>query len=243
LNLIPVSREPWRDFQGHFGELPRATGLLFVAVSMIGLAPDGLAKRDARLGEIDVDIEAPAQPIGDDFKVQFALRGDQRLVQFGIDAKMKRRVFVLQCREPGSDAVFFAACLRLQCRVNARLRILDARQPHRSARGTKRVARVRTFQLHHRAEVARVETADRLAIASVKNVNLSETFGDIPAGVQHFHARRNAAGINAKEGQLAEMFLGHRLENLRHGFGTIERDLHLRVIRIDRLHPLPIDGR
>ena len=88
------------DAHPDLGELARAAGLLFVAVFGFALALDRLAVFHARLGQFHVDIVTAAQTVGHDFQVQFALRGNDRLVQFRVHRIEKRRVFLVQAR-PG----------------------------------------------------------------------------------------------------------------------------------------------
>ena len=53
-------------------------------------------------------VVPPAQPVRDDFEVQFALSGEDGLMQFRVHEIKERRVFVVQRGQARSDFVFLA---------------------------------------------------------------------------------------------------------------------------------------
>ncbi len=85
------------------------------------------------------------------------------------------------------------------------LRVLHLGQLDRARGGAQGVAGVRVLQLDNRANVAAVQVLDRVAVASVENVNLPDALGDLPVGVEKFHAGFERARINAEKGQFAKM--------------------------------------
>ena len=91
-------------------------------------------------------------------------------------------------------------------------------------RRAERVAGVRVLELHHRADVAGAERGDVFAALAVEQENLADAFGDLAVAVEQIRAAAELAGIDAEEGQLAEVRLAHRLENVGDRFAAIEGD-------------------
>ena len=180
-----------------------------------------------------MNVEPPPKTLGDDFEMQFALRGNDRLVQLGIDAENKGRIFVVQRREARGHFVLLTLRLGLQRGVNVRVRIFRRGKFHRMIRGAKRVAGVRVLELHHRANVARAETRHRLARLAVEQINLPDAFGDVAVGVEQIAAGRDVPGINPEERKLAEVLFVHRLEHLQHRLGAAE--CHFQLVAAARV--------
>ena len=156
------------DAHPDFGELARAAGLFFVAVFGFAFALDRLTIFHARLGEVDMDVVSAAQTVGDDFQMQFTLRGNDRLVQLAVHDIKKRRVFLVQRGEAGGDLILLAFHAGDERGVDVRLGINHLRQRHRMFQRAERVAGVRVLELHHRADVARTERVDGLAGLAVE---------------------------------------------------------------------------
>src|SRR5437016_12134414 len=95
---------------------------------MLGTAMNRFAIRHTRLDEVEMKVEPPPQTLSDHFEMQFALRGNDRLVQLRIGAEHEGRIFVVQCRKPRGHFVLFTPCLRLQRGVNARARIFRSEE-------------------------------------------------------------------------------------------------------------------
>ena len=127
--------------------------------------------------------------------------------------------------------------------MNVGLGINHLGQGHGLFRVAQRVAGVRVPEFHGRGDVAGAEGVDRLAGLAVEQINLSDALIHLAIAVIQVHAGGNRPGIDAKERQLAEMRLGHRLENIKHRFRIVQADLHFRVVGIDRLDFLAVHGR
>src|SRR5262249_50859190 len=98
------------------------------------------AKRHTRLDEIEMQAEPPPKTLRDHFEMQFALRGNDRLVQLRIDTENKCRIFVVQRRESRGHFVLFTSYLELQRGVNVRARIFRHGKFDWVIRRAKRVA-------------------------------------------------------------------------------------------------------
>ena len=149
------------DAHPDFGELAGAAGLFLVAVFRVALGLDGFAVADARLDQLDVDVVAPAEAVGDDFEVQLALGGDDGLAQLGIHHVKEGRVFVVQGRQAGGDFVFLALDAALERGVDVGLGIFDFGQRDGLLGAAERVAGVGVLELDHRADVAGAERRAR----------------------------------------------------------------------------------
>src|ERR1700730_7073557 len=73
-----------RNSKKHLGELSCAARLFFVAIIRLGARFDRFAKAHARLDQVEMHIESAPKPIGNNLEVEFALRGDNSLVQFRV---------------------------------------------------------------------------------------------------------------------------------------------------------------
>ena len=244
LNAMPELRARGRELERDFGELPCAAGLLLVPIRVLGAALNRLAIRHARLDEVEMNVEPPPQTLGDHFEMHLALRGNDRLVQLGIDAKNKGRIFVVQRREARGHFVLFALRLELQRGVNVRPRIFRHGKLHRMIRGAKRVAGMRVLEFHRRANVARTETRRLLARLAVEQKNLPDAFRGVAAGVEQIAAGPDLPGIDPEERKLAEVFFVHRLEHLQHRLGAADFHFHRgAAARVFCIHLLAIERR
>ena len=98
----------------------------------------------------------------------------------------------------------------------------------------ERVAGVRVLELHDRADVARAERVNGLAGLAVEQENLADALGDFAVAVEQIRAGGHRAGIDAEKRQLAELRLGHVLEDVGHGLGVVEDDLGLIAVGVNR---------
>src|SRR2546430_11269312 len=154
-----------------------------MSIRVVRAAMNRFAKRYTRLDEVEMKPEPPPKALSDHFEMQFALRGNDRLMQLRIDTENKCRIFVVQRREPRGHFVLFTLRLGLQRGVNVRARIFRHGKFHRMIRGAKRVAGVRVPELYRRANVARTETRHRLARLAVWQKNLPDAFADLALGL------------------------------------------------------------
>ena len=70
------------------------------------------------------------------------------------------------------------------------------------------------------------------AITAIENIKLADALGYAAVGIEKFHARLEAPGINAEKRKLAEMRLGHRLENMGHRLRVGQLDFGRRAAGI-----------
>src|SRR6202011_2195871 len=142
---IPCCR---RNSQKHLCELSCAARLFFVAIIRFGIRLDRFAKAHTWLDKIDVDVESAAKSLRNDVEMESALRGDDRLAEFGVRHELKRGILTMQCGESGRNFVFLALGPRLQRCVERRFWIIRRRKFHGSVRQAQRVPSVRVFELY-----------------------------------------------------------------------------------------------
>jgi hypothetical protein len=82
-----------------------------------------------------------------------------------------------------------------------------------------------------------------LANLAVEQENLADALGDLAVAVEEIRAGRHAAGIDAEERELAELRLGHVLEDVGHGFRVVENDLGFIAVGVNRRDVLTVNGR
>ena len=100
--LVPVER---LEHDLAVAELAAAAGLLLVAALRARLLADRLEVRDARLVQLDVDAEAPLEPLDRDLDVHLREAGEQLLAGLLVAAEVERRVLLgeaAQRRSPSS---------------------------------------------------------------------------------------------------------------------------------------------
>src|SRR5207245_3828028 len=82
-------------------ELAAPAGLLLVAALRARLPANRLEIRDARRVQLDLDVEAPLQPLDRDLDVDLAHAGDQLLARLLIAAEVQRRILLGQPAQAG----------------------------------------------------------------------------------------------------------------------------------------------
>ena len=76
--------------------LAAATGLAHELAFLLDLRANGFAVSDLRLADVGVDLELAPHAIDDDFQVQLAHAGDDRLAGLLVGVHAERRVFLRQ---------------------------------------------------------------------------------------------------------------------------------------------------
>ena len=116
--------------------------------------------------------------------MQFALRGNDRLMQLRIDPEEKSRIFIVQGGKPRGHLVLFTLGLQLECGVNVRARIFRHGKFYGMIRGAKGVAGMGVLEFDRRADVTRAKPRDHLAGMTVEQENLADPFRDVAVGVE-----------------------------------------------------------
>ncbi len=192
--------------------LAAPAGLLDVLPFGLGRAADGLAKRNLRLADLGFNLELSQKPVDDDFQVQLAHSGNDRLRGLLIRTDAKRRVLLGQLLQRKSHLFLVRLGLRLNRHGDDRLGEFHLLQQDLMILVAERVARRGVLQPHRRGDVARVDRVDILALV---RVHLQQAADAIARALDHVvdrRARLQCAGVDPEIGQLAGKRIGHDLE-------------------------------
>ena len=206
------------------------TGLLLVAALHGDGLADGLAISDLRVLEHGLRAELGQQLLADDLKLQLALAADQRFERHRVLRDDDVRHFLAQARQAGEHLVLLARLLRVHRQGHLRRREVDAVILHDLADLAQAVAGGGVLQLGERADVARAEHADRRLLLAADHEQAARLFRLVGVGVVERGRRRQDAGDDLDERQLAHERVGDRLEHLRG-----EALAHVRVADVHRL--------
>ena len=79
-------------------------------MAIFGFRPrfDRLAKGNARWQQLNLHLVPAPQTIGEHAQMQFALGGNNRLVQLRVHVVEQGRILFVQCRQSRGDLVFLA---------------------------------------------------------------------------------------------------------------------------------------
>src|SRR5437660_11370690 len=129
-----------------------------MSICVVRAAMNRVAKRHTRLDEVEMKPEPPPKALSDHFEMQFALRGNDRLMQLRIDTENKCRIFVVQRREPRGHFVLFTWRLGSQRADNVRARTFRHARFQRIIRRADCGPGVRGREYPRRADVSRAGT-------------------------------------------------------------------------------------
>jgi hypothetical protein len=118
------------DTHPDLGKLAGATRLFFMAMLRIRRELDGFTVRDLWLRQSDVHIETACKTIHQHLEVQFALGGDDGLVEFRVHTENEGGILFVQGSQPGGYFVFLAFGSRLEGGVDGGFGVVDTRQNH-----------------------------------------------------------------------------------------------------------------
>ena len=219
------------ELNPHVAELAVAAALLLVAALHLNRLADGLAVGNLRVLEHGFRAELALQLLAHDFKLQFALAADEGFGGHRVFGDDDVRHFFAQARQAGEHLVLLARLLGVYRQRNLRRGEVDAVILNDLADFAEAVARGGVLQLAERADVARAEHADGNLLLAAHHEDTRGLFGLIRVRVEQRGRRRQHAGDDLNQRQLAHKRVGNRLEHLRgealahirvadvHGFG------------------------
>ncbi len=140
-------------------ELAAAAGLLLVPALDVGLAFDRLLVGDLRRLEVDVDVVALLEPLGDDPDVELAVAGDEELGRVRVAIEPDRRVFLDDPVRRRRDPVLVGPGLGLDGERNGRFGELDRREGDPGALGAQGITGRSDFELGRGGDVPRLGLA------------------------------------------------------------------------------------
>ena len=124
-----------------------------MAVLALSTRLDSLAKGNARLIQLNLDVEAILQPIAYHPEMQLTLAGHHGLMQFTVHLVNKRRILLVQRGQAGGNLVFITLALGAQRSVDVGGREFNGRQHGLHLAAGKGIGSMRMLELDQRTQV------------------------------------------------------------------------------------------
>ncbi len=176
---------------------------------------DRFAIRHLRLADIGADAELALHAVDDDFQVQLAHAGQNRLAGVGIGRDPERRIFLRQLLDRHAQLFLIGLGLRLDGELNHRRREVDRLEEIGVFFVADRVARRNGLQTHRRADIARHDLLNVFALVGVHLHQTADALFAALGDVEDRLARVQLARVHADERQLPDKRVGHDLEDQR----------------------------
>ena len=177
--------------------LAASTGLADVLALRLRHLADGLAIRNLWLAHVGLHAKLAHHAIHQDFQVQFAHAGDDRLPAIRISRNFERRIFLRQLAQCDTHLFLVALRLRLDCNRDDRRRKLDRLEHDRIVLVADRIARGDVLHADARADIAGVDFADFLTLVGVHLQQASNALGPFASAVV-YACRRSSGGPSTR---------------------------------------------
>src|SRR5581483_11522984 len=200
------------DFDFHVRVLTTSTRLLLEDFFAGRRLSDRFAISDLRLANIGFDAEFPLHPIDDDFQVQFAHAGDDRLAGFMIGRNIERRIFLGQTTQRHAQLVLIGARLRLNRDANNGSGKFDRFQNYRLVFVADGVAGRHLLHAADGDDFASAGDLNIFALVRVHAHQAADALFVVLRGVVRVGTRLDRAAVNPHERKLAEVLVSHNLE-------------------------------
>ena len=216
--------------------LAAAAGLLDVLVLALDLLGERFAVGDLRGAHVARHVELALEAVHDDFEVELAHAGDDRLGGLLVERDDEGRVFHRERVERDAELFVVLAGLRLHRDGDHRRREVDRLQRNRVLGVAERVARARLGEAHARHDVAGVRLVQGLLLGGVHAEEAGNALLAVDRGVEQFGAELERARVDAHEGDLAAgLRIVHDLEReTAERLGVARLALLRRVVGGDR---------
>ena len=193
--------------------LTTAAGLLGeLAFGVFNHGADRFTVSNLGLAHGGFDVEFALHAVDENFEVEFAHTGNNRLAGFFVRADAEGRVFLSKTVQSESHLFLVGLGLRFDSLGNNRLREFHAFEDDRSVDSAERVTRRNVRQAHGSGDVAGFHELDFLTFVGVHLEQTADTFLLTLDGVHDRVTGVQNAGVDAEEGQLADVRVGHDLE-------------------------------
>ena len=229
------------DAHPDFGELAGAAGLFFVAVFGFAAAFDGFAIGDFGFDEVEVDAEPGTEAGGDHLEVEFALAGDDGLMELGIDLVEEGLILLVERGEAGGDFVFLALGFEAESGVDIGFGVADFGEGDGVFGVAEGIAGVGVLEFDGGADIAGVEGFGADAVLAIEGVDLAEAFGDLAVAIVEILADVDRARIEPEKGELAELGFAHRFEHIKDRLGMVQGDADGIIVGIERFDFRAVD--
>ena len=200
------------ELEAHVRVLAAAAGLLDVLVLVVDGNGDRLAVRNLRSANVALDVEFAFQTVNDDLEVELAHAGDDRLGSLLIEADDEGRVFHRESVQSDAELLVVATALRLDGDRDDGRREVDGFKRDRMLRIAKRVARTRLGKTDASDDVAGAGLVERLLLGGVHAEETADALLLTDRRVEKLGTKLERTRIDADEGDLAHVLVGHDLE-------------------------------
>src|SRR6266513_856085 len=223
-----------RHMDDHVPVLAAAAGLADeLALHVLDALAHRLAVGHLRSAHVGVDLELALHALDQDFQVQLAHPGDDRLRRLGVAMNAERRIFL-------GELLLVGLGLGLDGDRDHRLGELHRLEDDGVALVTQRVAGLRVLQPDGRRDVARAHLFDFLALVRVHLQQPADALLLVLGAVIDVGAGGEHARIDPEERQLPHVRIGHDLEReggerlLVSGLAQRVRGVVVRQVALDR---------
>ena len=204
-------------------ELAAAAGLAHEARVDGGGLGDGLLVRYLGLADVGLDLELAQQPVDYYLQVQLAHTGDDRLTGLLVGVGLEGRVLFGQLCESDAHLLLAGLGLGLDGHADDGLGELHVLEHDLVLVIAERIARGGVLQADGRGDVAGVGGLQVLTVIGVHQKDAAHALALALRGVDDGVARVDRAGIDAEEGELADIGVGHDLERERRERSIVAR--------------------
>ena len=212
--------------------LPVAARLFFVLALDVRFAADGLLVGNGGGAELGVRPELGFQFFLDDVEMHFALSAHQRLPRVGVLGDGEAPVLLGKAVEAAEYLVLRPAHGGIDRHEEHGLVEGDGVKPDGRALVAQRVSRPCVRKFADGADVARAQLGERLQLLAADEVDGADALRRSRVGVEHAHARLQAAAHHAQIVHLSHKRVDRRLEYLRRkGAVRVALDAHNGVLR------------
>src|SRR4249919_679060 len=195
--------------------LATTTGLAHELAFLLDLGADRLAVRNLRLADVGFDVELALHAVNEDFQVQLAHAGDDRLAGLFVGTHAERGIFLRQAAQGDTHLFLVDLGLRLHRHRDDGLREDHALERDDVVLRAQRVAGGDVLEADGRRDVAAQHFLDLFALVGVHLQDAADALllrldrvVDLVAGVER-------ARVDAEEGERAHEGVGHDLERER----------------------------
>jgi len=163
--------------------------------------------------DVGVDLELAHQAVDDDLEVQLAHPRDERLPRLLVGRDAEGRVLLGEPREALSELVLVALRLRLDGDRDHRVGERHRLEHDRRRLDGERVAGRRLLEPDGGGDLARADLLPLLAVVRVHLQDAPDPLGATARRVEHAVAGLHLAGVDAEVRELADVRVGHDLED------------------------------
>ena len=203
------------DFDLHMSILATAAGLTDILALGLGFFFNRLLVGDLRPADIRFDRELAFHPVYDNFKMQLAHAGYDRLAGFGIASDAEGWVLFAKPPKRYTHLLLINLRLRLDTHRYDRLGECYALQDYWVFRINQTIAGCRILETHNRAQIPGINLIHLLSVIGVHADNPSHAFLLSLCRIQNITSLFHHAGINPEECERSHKWIRRDLKSQR----------------------------